>query len=300
MDMIEERTRAGKRAAEYGIVGNFFLTIFKFVIGVISNSTAIIADAVDSFSDFVMSLVVWVGLKKAVKYPDEEHPYGHGDLEPLAGLIASIILCVLGFEIARHSVLKAMKVTGPPEVLAVLAIIPTVLLKEWMARYTLKVSEKIKSPALKAGAMNYRGDIYSSFIVIAGLIGAGLGFPILDPIAGFIIALLILKMGVSVGKENVEQLIGTVPSPGLIEEVKNAAEKVPGARCIHNIRIHAVGAFATVDLHVCVDESLSIEKAHEIATIIQDRIVEKFPEINYALVHVEPYDKHHKVKYGRK
>jgi cation diffusion facilitator family transporter len=293
-----ERSEIGKKAAVFGMVGNLLLAVFKFAVSLLAHSTVVLADAVDSFSDFLASLLVWFGMKEAVRRPDEEHPYGHGDIEPLAGLIASIILCVLGVEIARLSVSKLFVEVSPPRVFALYAMIPTIFVKEAMVRYTLNISEKIESLALRAVAMNYRGDIYSSLLVVGSLIGARLGFPLLDPLGGFVVSIFIIKMGLEVGRENVRQLIGTVPSPSLGEEIKSLAEATRGVRCVHNIRVHAVGVLATVDLHVCVDESLSIGQAHEIASEIQRRILGRFPEISYALVHIEPYDLHHKLRHA--
>lgn len=290
---MHRRAELGERAALVGIVGNIFLSAAKFVVGIVAGSTAVIADALHSFSDVIISALTWLGIRIAKKPPDREHQLGHYDVEPIVGLIVSIVLAVIGFEFARYS-LSMLYSPQIPKTSAIYITIFAIFFKEAMTRYTLSIAQKIRSPALKADAMHHRSDVYSSILVLLGVAGAILGYPALDPIAGIAVSILVFKIGVDVGKENIVQLMGSVPSPELAENIDKLVRGVAGVKHLHRIRIHGLGAYASVDLHVCVDEKLPLAEAHKIAHEVQRKIVESFPEISSALVHIEPYDVHHR------
>lgn len=297
----EDRAVRGEKAALAGIWGNVLLSLLKLIVGFVANSTAVIADAIHSFSDILTSALTWLGIRVSKRPPDKEHPYGHGDVEPIVGLIISIVLAVIGFEFARHSIGEIyIKVTAPGP-LAIYATILALILKEAMSRYVINVAEHINSPALKADAQHHRSDVYSSIVVLIGVIGARLGYPMLDPLVGVIVSLIIIKIGFDVGRENIRQLMGTVPSPELSTRIENLVLGMNKVKLIHRIRIHGMGAYFIVDLHVCVDHSLPLGEAHKIAHEVQRKIVDLFPEVSSALVHIEPYDAYHKknIKRGR-
>ncbi len=296
---MEDRIKLGERGAKVGVFGNIILSTFKLIVGIVSNSTAVMADSMHSLSDVATSLMVWVGIRMSDKPPDEEHPYGHGDVEPIVGLLISIALVLVGFEFARHAINEIFTGVVAPTPLAAYATVFVIIYKEGMARYVLSVADKIKSPALKADAQHHRSDVYSSIAVLIGVSGSILFYPILDPLAGIVVSLIVIKMGFDVGRENIQQLMGTVPSPEVKERIERLALSVKGVKMAHNIRIHYFGAYATVDLHVCVDESLLLSEAHKIAHQVQRKIVE-IPEISSALVHVEPFDVHHKEEHAEK
>ncbi len=289
--MQDIRFVKGRKAASLGIWGNLFLAILKITAGIISNSTAVIADGIHSFSDIVTSIVVWMGMRVSQKPPDAEHPYGHEDVEPIVGLIVSLFLVLVGFEFARHSLLEFHSRVVIPDMLAVYVTIAALLGKEAMTRYVLGIAKSINSPALKADAYHHRSDVYSSIVVLFGVLGARAGYAILDPLAGVVVSLIVMKIGIDVGTENIRQLMGTVPSPELKEEIERSALAIEKVEDVHGIRIHGIGAFSTVDLHICVDERLSLSEAHAIAHEVQENILANFPEIISALVHLEPYDK---------
>jgi len=291
--MALEREELGERAALIGIVGNVFLSLFKFLVGIATQSTAVMADAAHTFSDVLTSALIFLGIRISKAPPDEEHPLGHGDVEPIAGLIVSILLVLVGFEFAKHSLSVSTRAVVP-KAIALYAIIFAILVKEVMSRYTFAVSNAIRSPALRSDALHHRSDVYTSIIVLGALLGANLGIPQLDPIAGFLVSLVIIKVGFDVGRENILQLMGTVPSPELESRIRELASKWDAVQLIHKVRIHGVGAYFNVDLHVAVDEKLSLKEAHKISHEIQMEMVENLTEIKSALVHIEPYDFHHK------
>jgi cation diffusion facilitator family transporter len=292
--MDVERYKAGERASLIGIFGNLALAVMKFVAGVYSGSAALIADALDSFSDVLSSLITWIGIKISYKPADETHPYGHYDAEAIAGLIVSIMLALLAYEFARHAVLRLFYAPEQVKLVALLAVGVNLLGKVLLARYTGEVAQRINSPALAASAANLKGDIYTSMAILAGIGASRLGFYALDPIIALAITLLIFKIAVEIGWRNILHLMGTVPSPEMVEEIKRLTREVEGVIDVHRVRVHAMGAYNKVDLHVCVDENIPLKKAHEIAHEVQVKITENMPEVASALVHVEPFDEHHR------
>ena len=289
-----ERSARGQKAALVGIFGSLLLSGVKLFAGLVASSTAVVADALHSFSDILVSAITWFGIKVSGKPPDEAHPYGHGDVEPIVGLIISIVLVIIGFELARHSIGIIYFHPAPPGPLALYITAFAIIIKEWISRYTLKIASIIKSPALKADAQHHRSDVYTSVVVLIGVFGAMAGYPVLDPLAGLLVSLVIIKIGYEVGKENVVRLMGTVPSPEFGKSIQALVLSIEGVELIHRVRIHAVGAYFTVDLHVCVDESLSLTRAHKIAHKVQEEVLEHFPEVSSVLVHIEPFDLHHR------
>ncbi len=288
------RFRTGERAALVGILGNSTLAAMKLVAGVLTGSAALVADALDSFSDTLSSLITWLGMRISQKPADDTHPYGHYDAEAIAGLIGSIILVLLAYELASQAAARIIQGARPVEVSAILVVFLNLAGKAYLAWYTRRVAERIKSPALAANAANYRGDVYTSVAILIGILANTQGLYILDPMIALGITLLIFKTAVEIGWKNILNLMGTVPSPEMVRRIEALSKDVDGVIDVHRVRVHAMGAYNKVDLHVCVDENLPLKEAHRVAHQVQTRIVENIPEITSALVHVEPYDEHHR------
>lgn len=291
---MENRFKKGENVSLFGIVGNLFLAILKSVFGIISGSTALLADALDSFSDILLSLFVLLGMKAAKKPPDEEHHYGHFDIEPVVGFMASLVLIFMGLEMARHSYFQMGHSSTIPTPVALLAVVISMIIKGVMVIYTLRVAREINSAALKSMAQNYKGDIFTSVVVFVGIAGAISGYRILDPLTGIIVSIIVIKMGIGVGYENIRQLMGTLPNPKLVKDIQKSAMRAEGTIGVHNIKVHTMGAYMTVDLHACVDENMALKDAHRIAHKVQKNISEDIPEVYWVLVHIEPYDDHHR------
>jgi cation diffusion facilitator family transporter len=163
----------------------------------------------------------------------------------------------------------------------------SILLKELLARYSFKVGNRLKSPTIRALAADHRSDELSSLLAFIGILGAKLGLPVLDPLAGLIIALIIIFMGLRVGKRNVDMLMDKAPGPDLLEKIRNEACAVEGVHGIHSVRARQLGEEVGIDMHVEVDPELSIREAHRIAHDVQDRL-EILDEVASALVHICP------------
>lgn len=283
----KERLVEGEKAINVSLVGNTFLAVLKFVVGVFSGSIALIADGIHSLSDIFTSFIIWVGLKVGVKRADKEHAYGHGDAEAVAGLIVSTLLAVVAFEFGRVAFSRILSPSGQViiQYAAPIAVF-SIVLKLWMTYYTKNISGKINSTALEADAQHHLSDAFSSLIVLAGILGSAY-YVAADAIAGFLIAIYIAYIAYAVGKKNALRLMGTVPSDHVLKDVRKAAKSVEGVIKVHTVRVHYVGFYAMVDMHVHVKKTLSLQNAHKIAHKVQAE-VEKIPVVKTALVHIDP------------
>lgn len=291
---MEERLKSGERASLVGIFGNLSLAAMKFVVGVYSGSSALIADALDSLADVLTSAITLVGIKVGYKPADSSHPYGHYDAEAIAGLIVSMLLALLAYEFGRHAVGRLLHAPQEVKLVALLAVGGNLAGKLALSSYTARVARRINSPALRASAANFKSDVYTSLAILVGVLASQVGLYVLDPLVALGITLLIFKIALEVGWKNVLHLMGTVPSPEMVERIKELSREVDGVIDVHRVRIHAMGAYNKVDLHVCVDEDVPLKRAHEIAHEVQVKITENLPEVASALVHVEPFDEHHR------
>lgn len=272
-----------------GIWGNLILTSFKFVAGILSNSMAVIGDSLHSFSDLLASALVYVGLREAKKPPDTEHPFGHGSIEAVVGLIIAVSLGIIAYEFGRGSALRLIRGDlSAIGVLAIVASVTSIVLKEAMARYTFTVAREARSPSLKANAWDHRSDAISSVAVLVGVTAAFLGARILDPVFALGMAVIIGAIGIKIGRENIDNLIGTVPDPEMASKIRKLVEVAPEVKSVHKIRLHYFGSYAEVDMHVIMNPSMSIEKSHAITDLLMEKVKEGFPEIAFVNVHVEP------------
>jgi cation diffusion facilitator family transporter len=287
---IEERKKLGRRAVFVAIFGNIGLTIFNFAIGILSGSTALIAESAHTFSDILTSTITFVGFRISLKPPDKLHPYGHGRVESLVGLVIVVFLGIIAFEILSE-VYKKIFLGGPitpPETIAAGMALIGVFVNLIMTTYIMKTGKKINSPAIIADAQHQKVDIFSSAAIFVGVIGAQFGYPILDPIVAIFIAIMVLKTAFDVGRENINNILGTVPSKEILDNIKNSALSVKGALGVHNVRINYLGPYASVELHVTVAEDLSLKEAHLIAHNVEEKVKKDVEVVSMVTVHVCP------------
>jgi cation diffusion facilitator family transporter len=286
---LTDRYRKARISIFVGIFGNFFLGLFKIIVGILGESTAIIVDGVHSVSDLLTSIVVWIGLRVGKKPPDKYHPYGHGDAEPIAGLIVAIILGILGFEFARHSLEEILSgIIYKPVPFVMIAVLVSLVAKYWMFDFVVKIGRKLDSPALISDAYHHKSDFFTSLVVLVGVAGAMFGLRILDPLVGILISLWIIKIGFDVGRKNIRHLMGEIPSEKILKQIKEIASNVGGVKGVHNIKVHYVGPNATVSIHIEVDKNLKISETHDIATKVEKGIKNRIDSVSMVIVHPEP------------
>jgi cation diffusion facilitator family transporter len=296
--MSDQRFKQAEFAAWAGIIVNIGLAIMKGTVGLLSNSKALIADAVHSASDVAGSLAVLIGLRVARMPPDEDHPYGHGKAESIAAIIVSVLLLVVGVEIGISAVKTVIHgVTAPPKGIAIIAIIISILVKEAMFRYKYNLGKKLSSQALIANAWEHRSDVYSSIAALAGVTGALLGdvfklksLYILDPMASFFVALLLLRMGYKLVMESIHNTMDHVMHAEDAAELIATVLKTKGVITVDNLRAREHGHYVIVDVKISVNPKISVHEGHDIARIVKQQLMIRFIHISDVFIHVNPYD----------
>lgn len=288
--MTLDKERIGRKAIYTGFSGNAFLTIFNFVIGTLSGSTALVVESAHTLSDILTTIIAFIGFKLGLKPADKEHPYGHGRAEPMVSLLIVVFLLFISYEIFSQVYYKLTlgSALKPPDLLAAGMAIVGIIVNYVMARYLLRIGHKINSPAIIADANHQKVDIFSCGAVLVGVIGANVGFPLLDPLVGGLVGVLVLKTAFDVAKDNVNHLMGTVPSDEIIDDIVAAAESIEGVYNPHKIKVNHMGPYASVELHIKVKDDLLVKDAHRIAHSVQQTITEEITIIDCALVHVCP------------
>ena len=288
----EIRDKIGKTAVTYSVSGKSILTILNFVIGTISGSTALVAESAHTFSDIFTSAIAFIGFKIGLKPADKDHPYGHGKAEPLAGLLIVIFLVIISYEIfleVFHKLALGSSLSPPGAIAAVMAIIGIVA-NFAMSSYSLKMGKKINSPAIIADSKHQKVDIYACAAVFIGILGSRMGYPILDPLVGGFVGILILKTAFDVALENIDHIMGKVPSEEIINDIESAALSVNGIYGVHDIKVNDMGPYATAELHVEVKSDLIIREAHKLAHTVEKVIIDKVNIVTTVTVHVCPLD----------
>lgn len=281
------------RVSKVSIVVNLFLSAIKFAAGILANSGAMVSDAVHSASDVLSTFVVMIGIKISGQAADEKHQYGHEKLECVVAVFLAAILAVTGLGIGYEGIGRIEKALNgelpAPGILALVAAIVSIGVKEWMYWYTRNSAKKIKSPSLMADAWHHRSDALSSIGSLIGVGGAILGFRILDPLAAVVIAVIILKVSYDIAKDAVEKMVDVACDESTVEAIRKIIHEEEGVLKIDSLKTRMFGAKFYVDVEVAVDGDLTLQEAHTIAEKVHDRIEENFPEAKHCMVHVNPY-----------
>lgn len=288
--MDELRHKGGKKAATVAILANCILTIFNISIGMLCGSYALVSEGAHTLSDVATSIIAYIGFYIGQKPADDEHPIGHGRAEAISGLLIVVFLVVVGWEIFQGSVERILNpslITIPETPVAIMAVFG-IIINLSVSSYIIEIGKQIKSPAIVADGKHQRTDIFSSVVILIGVIVSNAGYPILDPIIAMLISGLIFKTAYEIGKENIDNIMGKVPSEEFIDKIKEVAESTPDVENAHDIKVDYLGSYATVSLHVQLDGNMSLEESHKLVHNVQNNIVKEIPEIKYAMVHACP------------
>lgn len=282
---------AGLKTTLTGILVSTFLAIAKALGGILGNSYALIADAIESLTDIVTSGLLYIGLKWSSRPADKEHPYGHGKAEALIALGIALGLCAAAVIISIESVhnIKTPHEAPRPWTLIVLAVV--ILTKELLYRYVLKTGEEINSGAVKADAFHHRSDAITSgaaFIGITIALLAGPGYEAADDWAALLSALVIVINAYLIARPAIGELLDEDLDPALNESVKNVAAAVAGVQYVQKCHIRKMGIMSHADMHVWVNKDLTVEQGHDIAHAVQDRVKEAYPQMAHVHIHIEP------------
>jgi cation diffusion facilitator family transporter len=282
-----ERYRIGLIESWVSIIGNVLLTAAKATFGYLTNSIALIADAVHSASDIFSSLVVLIGFSLAKRKPDPQHPHGHGRIEYLAGLVIALMLIGAGALFIVGSYNRLIQgVSAIPTISAMVVVAISILVKELMSFFSFKMGKLINSPALIGDALHHRSDSLSSLLVLIALVGSYLGLPTLDAYFGFVVALFIVYAGIKIARQSCSSLLGEAPQAELQKKIIDCAIQTEGVLDAHDLEIHDYGSWKVVTVHIGVDGHLSLDQAHYIAHQVESRIGDCFH--CQTVVHIDP------------
>ncbi len=288
--MDNYREKGGRKAATVAIVANCFLTILNITVGLMSGSYALVSEGAHTLSDVATSVIAYIGFKIGQKPADKEHPLGHGRAEAISGLVIVLFLTMVSYEIISGAIEKFInpQLITVPDIYAAIMAVFGIFINYAISNYIIGIGKEINSPAIVADGQHQKTDIFSSVAILVGVVISNIGYPILDPIIGFIIGLLILRTAYEIGKENIDNIMGKVPSEDLIRKIERTANKTPKTQNAHNIKVDYQGAYATVNLHIQVDGDMSVKEAHEISHIVEKNILKKVPIVKSVNVHVCP------------
>jgi len=273
-----------------GLVGNIVLSIFKLLAGIFGFSYAMIADAIHSISDSFATGTAYIGIRIGERPADEGHPYGHANAETIAAFFVALTILGTGAFIGVDAVhLVVQKHFETPAMIALVAAVISIIIKEAMFRYTLKVGERNNNPAVIATAWDHRSDVYSSVAAFLGILGARLGFQYLDPIAGLVVAALIIKMSLTLFRSNIGILMDERPETAVLDEIRATALEVGGVQAIDSLRVHRRGSTFTIDIEIAVDSRLTVEQGHQVAAEVKNKLLSKIEHVQDVMVHVNPY-----------
>ena len=275
------------------VIINVFLSAFKLFAGVFAHSAAMVSDAIHSISDLISTAIVIIGIKLANKEADHKHPYGHERFECVAAIILSILIFFVGAGIGWVGLQRI--ISGDyshiviPGVLALVAAIASIAVKEGIYWYVRGAAKKIDSSVLMADAWHSRADGLSSVGSFIGIFAARMGFPIFDSIAAIIICIFILKTAISIFMDAINKMTDKACDEETILKMNETILSQEAVIKIDNLKTRLFGNKIFVDIEISVDESLNIKEAHNIAQSVHDAIEEKFPKVKHCMVHVNPF-----------
>jgi cation diffusion facilitator family transporter len=283
-----ELSRQFRQALTITLAGNVLLAIVKSIAARMSGSSAIYADAINSISDVLYSILLVIGLWLSQQPPDISHPQGHSRFEPFAALIVTISMAIAGVEAVRSSVARFME-GGATIALdwPSLALVLGIVIKVLMFNSVSKIGKAVASPGISAAARDNLSDVFTTLAAFIGILGSNFLSPLLDPLAGLFVALWIFKNVWTTAKENMRYLTGAGADEALRQKLVEVVQNIKGVENIHHIITDYAGPKLVVEMHINADGEISLNKSHAIcdeATIA----LEKLPEVDRAYVHVEP------------
>jgi cation diffusion facilitator family transporter len=280
----------GTHGAKVGIGVNVVLFIGKLFVGIFGKSHAMMADALHTATDTITSIGVFIGFKIAQKPPDADHPYGHGRAESIVAKLVSLVLLLGGVKVAYDSIrVIIIQDVNVPHVVALWTAVVSIIVKEGLFRYTYYLGNKIRSGSLKADAWHHRTDAFSSVAALIGIGGARLGYPILDPVAGFAVSLFVIKAGLQLFRTAYEELMDAAMPPRMITEIRNLSMRVDGVKGVKDIKGRKSGIDIFIDMIIEVNKNISVEEGHAITEKVKQKILKNLHGSKDILIHVEPF-----------
>lgn len=289
--MENEFEKTAIRVSLVSVVWNLILSVFKLIAGFVAHSGAMISDAVHSASDVFSSIIVMIGVRISGKASDKDHPYGHERMECVAAIVLATVLAGTGVGIgyaAVKTLLDGEYASEIPGMLALIAAVVSILVKEAMFWYTRHYAKKIDSSAVMADAWHHRSDALSSVGALIGIGGARLGFPIMEPIASIVICVFIEKAAFDIFKDAIDKMVDKACDEQTEEALRNCALNTKGVERVDLLKTRIFGNKVYVEMEIGADENLSLKESHAIAENVHDAIEQGWPKIKHILIHVNP------------
>lgn len=288
----QARDTAMRNTSVVGAIVNLALTVAKVVFGIIGQSHALIADGVHSLADLSTDLMVWFAAKYSNQPADKEHPYGHARIETAFTVALGVVLIITAIGIVFDSAQRLLNpetlLQPTPIVLLIAAI--SILANEGLYQYTIRAAKQFNSGLLKANAWHHRSDAISSIVVLVGVAGSLMGLPYLDAFAAFGVALMIGHIGWTQAWSSIRELVDTGMEPKTTAALKRIIGNVEGVCGVHMLRSRRMGGVYLIDVHIVVDERLSVSEGHKISEYVRLKLIDSHEDISNALVHIDPED----------
>lgn len=295
---METKKRENKiyRVTLMGSVVNVILLVFKFIAGILGGSAAMIADAVHSLSDFLTDIIVIAFVRISSKPEDEDHDYGHGKYETLATSIIGLALLMVGLYIFYNGARQIWDVMHGAEIeqpglVALIAAIVSILLKEWTYRFTVSVGKKVESQAVIANAWHHRSDALSSIgtaIGIGGAILLGKGWAVLDPVAALVVSVFIVKTALGLLSTSSGELLEKSLPKEVEKKIVDIVESEPEVSEVHHLCTRRIGSNIAIEMHIRMPGEISLKDSHTRASDIERKLRQHFGEHTHINLHVEP------------
>ncbi|HLV26588.1 MAG TPA: cation diffusion facilitator family transporter [Gemmatimonadales bacterium] len=282
----------GMKAAQLGFVVNAALAGTKLIAGLLGNSYALVADAIESATDLVSSLVVWGGLRLAARDADEEFHFGYAKAEPIAAAVVALLLVGAGIGVAIFAVQQIRTPHESPAPFTLAVLVGVIVVKEVLFRRVSKVGEELGSTAVEADAWHHRSDAITSGAAFVGICVAligGEGWHAADDWAALVAAAFILMNGGRILHRAVLDLMDRAPAAAILEEVKRAAYRDGDVRLVETLRVRKAGTVYFVDIHVQADPAMTLQQAHDLSHRVKSAILSEIPSVGGVLVHMEPW-----------
>lgn len=273
----------------YTLLGNVFLVLMKYFAGRAAGSTALVAEAIHSTGDILVSLAVLISIKVADKPADGRHHYGHGKVESLCSAALGLLMIFIGFELTRDSLNRlGAGVQAAPDASALYVAAAGIAIKELMYRYTISACRKSGNQLLLADAWHHRSDVLLSSGVFLGIAGSRAGYPPLEIFVTLLISVLIIRLGFTFCRRGLGELVDSAPEDALLKKIRATVIETAGVEALHCLRARQFGSEVHVELHIGVDENLRVSQGHAVAKDVKQKLLRSFPEIRHVLVHVNP------------
>jgi len=288
----DARYKAARKVTLIGSAVDLLLGVAKIVAGYIGSSQALIADGIHSLSDLATDGVVLFAMKHGSREADEKHPYGHARIETLATITLGVALIGIAIGIAWDALLRLRhpELLMHPGWLALVVASISIVSKEAIYQYTMRVAKKWNSSLLRANAWHSRSDAISSVIVVIGILGSMSGLHYLDAVAAIGVALMVAWIGGKLAWHSAQELIDTAMEPDQVAQIRHAIQSVDGVQALHMLRTRRMGDSGLVDVHILVNPRISVSEGHRISETVRAQIMRDVNAVTDVMVHIDPED----------